>query len=247
MGSARESAPALLRIGSMSPAKLSLSRLRPRRAGFRFAWRSHCTFAVEHGKHRWCLLPTNLPLPASFLQFVVAGSMDLYLSPSQHILRRHIADRAVQAHGVVVLHITLDQTPRIVQSQWRKRPNAFPLERLVPTFDLAIRLRIKRRGAHVRHSRDTNKFFEVARHKLRPIVRDNPRSGFRILLLGMLQNHLDVGLLHGLAQIPMQQETTVPIQDAAQVVERTAQVDVRNINMPVLMRLWRLLEAGSLA
>ncbi len=34
----------------------------------------------------------------------------------------------------------------------------------------------------------------------------------------------------------MHEETTEPIQNAAQVIERAAQVDVRNVDMPVLMR-----------
>jgi hypothetical protein len=45
----------------------------------------------------------------------------------------------------------------------------------------------------------------------------------------------------------MHEETTEPIQNAAQVVEGAAQVDVGNVDMPVLMRLQRLLKAGSLA
>jgi len=45
----------------------------------------------------------------------------------------------------------------------------------------------------------------------------------------------------------MHEETAEPVQNAAQVIERTAQVDVGNVDMPVLMRLQRLLETGSLA
>ena len=45
----------------------------------------------------------------------------------------------------------------------------------------------------------------------------------------------------------MHEETTEPIQNAAQVIEGAAQVDVGNVDMPVLMRLQRLLETGSLA
>jgi hypothetical protein len=37
----------------------------------------------------------------------------------------------------------------------------------------------------------------------------------------------------------MHEETTEPIQNAAQVIERAAQVDVGNVDMPVLMRLQR--------
>ena len=45
----------------------------------------------------------------------------------------------------------------------------------------------------------------------------------------------------------MHEETTEPIQNAAQVIEGTAQVDVGNIDMPMLVRLQRLFETGSLA
>src|SRR5258707_11734517 len=51
----------------------------------------------------------------------------------------------------------------------------------------------------------------------------------------------------GLPQIPMHEETTEPIQNAAQVIEGAAQVDVGNVDMPALMRLQPLLETGSLA
>jgi hypothetical protein len=61
--------------------------------------------------------------------------------------------------------------------------------------------------------------------------------GFRILFLGSFENHFDVGFPHGLFQAPMHDESTVSIQDAAQIVERTAHVDIGNIDMPVLMRL----------
>ena len=42
----------------------------------------------------------------------------------------------------------------------------------------------------------------------------------------------------------MNQETAVAVQDAAQVVERRANVQVRNIDMPMLVRLRRLFKAG---
>jgi hypothetical protein len=43
--------------------------------------------------------------------------MDLVLSSGEPILRRHIADRAVQSHCVVVIHVDLNQAARIVQRQ----------------------------------------------------------------------------------------------------------------------------------
>src|SRR5450759_2076683 len=45
----------------------------------------------------------------------------------------------------------------------------------------------------------------------------------------------------------MHDRTAIAIQNAAQVVEGTAHVDVGNIDVPVLMRLGRLLEACAFA
>ena len=50
--------------------------------------------------------------------------MDLSLSSGEHIVRRHVADGAVQAHGVVVIHVGLNQAPRIFPGQRCQRPNA---------------------------------------------------------------------------------------------------------------------------
>jgi hypothetical protein len=98
----------------------------------------------------------------------------------------------------------------------------------------------------VRHPRDANELLEVARDELRSIVGDDPRLGVRVLLLGSFQNPLDVGFLHRLPQIPMHQKTTASIQHTTQVIERARQVDIGNIDVPVLVRLQRLFEAGAL-
>ncbi len=99
----------------------------------------------------------------------------------------------------------------------------------------------------MRHARDANELLEVASDELRAIVGDDSRLGFQVLLLGSLQDHFDIGFSHRLTQIPMHEETTESIQNAAQVIEGAAQVDVGNVDMPVLMGLQRLLETGSLA
>ena len=99
----------------------------------------------------------------------------------------------------------------------------------------------------MRHARDANELLEIASDELRAVVGDDSRLRFRVLLLGSLQNHFDVGFSHGLPEIPMHEETAEPIQNAAQVIEGAAQVDVGNVDMPVLVRLQRLLETGSLA
>jgi hypothetical protein len=60
-----------------------------------------------------------------------------------------------------------------------------------------------------------------------------------------LRDDLDVRLGHRLAQIPVDNVSAVAVQNAAQVIERPADVDVRDIDVPVLMRGQRLLKARA--
>src|SRR5262245_22409716 len=83
------------------------------------------------------LLPTNLPLFSRLLQLPIPLGMDLLLTPGEHVLRRDVANRAVQAGVVVMLDVAFHQTPRIVQRRWRSRPDALSLERFVPTVDFS--------------------------------------------------------------------------------------------------------------
>jgi hypothetical protein len=66
--------------------------------------------------------------------------MDLVLTPGEHVLRRDVANGTIPADVVVMLDVALHQTPRIVQRQWRSRPDALCFERFVPTFDFSVRL-----------------------------------------------------------------------------------------------------------
>ena len=99
----------------------------------------------------------------------------------------------------------------------------------------------------MRHARDANELLEIAGNELRTIIRDDAWLRFRVLFLGAFENYFDIRFPHRLAQIPMHEESTEAVQNAAQVIERAAQVDVGNIDMPVLMRLQRLLETVPLA
>jgi hypothetical protein len=85
----------------------------------------------------------------------------------------------------------------------------------VPALDLAVRLWIVRGSSDVRHARDANELLEVASNELRAIVGDDSRLRFRVLLFGSLQDHFHISFSHGLPQIPMHEETTEPIQNAA--------------------------------
>ena len=69
-----------------------------------------------------------------------------------------------------MLDIALHQTSRIVQRQWRSRPNALSFERFVSTFDFSVRLGIVGRRSDVGHARNPNEFLEVFRNELRVIA-----------------------------------------------------------------------------
>src|SRR5260370_40925469 len=61
-----------------------------------------------------------------------------------------------------------------------------------------------------------------------------------------LQDDLDVSLGHRFPDVPVDDEPAETVQHAAQVVERRADVEVGNIDVPVLMCCQRLREARAL-
>jgi hypothetical protein len=71
--------------------------------------------------------------------------MDLSLTSGEHILRGHVTDRAMQAHGVVVIHVALNQAPGILQGQRCQWPDTLAFKRFVPAFEFSIRLGLRLR------------------------------------------------------------------------------------------------------
>ena len=55
-----------------------------------------------------------------------------------------------------------------------------------------------------------------------------------------LKNRLDVQLGHSLADLPMEEVPAVTVEDVAEREELFADIDVSNLDVPVLMRLQRL-------
>src|SRR5215212_9174314 len=120
----------------MSPPGYPSAWLHPCRARFCFTRQSHYIAGAHDGSR-----PAFLPLLARLLQLAIPRRMDLHLSPVLHICRRDKSDGTVQAHGIVVLHVLLDQLLTILFGQRGARPYAFSFERFVPPFDLTVRLR----------------------------------------------------------------------------------------------------------
>ena len=129
----------------------------------------------------------------------------------------------------------------------RPRPDALALDRAMIPFELAVRLRVIRRSPDVRHTADANERLEILSDKLWAVVADDPRRLAGKLLAGSLEDCLDVLFGHALADFPMYDEPTVPVQDAAHVIKRAAQVQVGDVDVPVTMRPAGLLKTFALA
>ena len=82
--------------------------------------------------------------------------------------------------------------------------------------------------------------------KLRAVVADHAGAGVRRLLSGALEDELDVGLLHRFADLVMDDGARGAVEDRAEVVERAENVQVGDVDVPVLVRSLRLDEAAPL-
>ena len=184
------------------------------------------------------------PFPG-FLQFPIPFGENRFLPPLQFVFGSDVADGAVQPHRIVVIDVFFHHGARIVQRERRLRANAFAFDRLMPSLDLPVALRIVRRRPDVGHPANPDELLEIPRQKLRPVVRDDSRVNVGIFFPRPLKKDFDFGFLHGLANLPVNDVAAVPVQDTAQIVKRSADVDVRNVDMPMFMGLFGLMEAGS--
>src|SRR5438093_5153085 len=66
---------------------------------------------------------------AGRLELAIPFRPDLRVSAGQAIVRRHVADRAVQPPSVVLLHAITDDPPRVLQVQRRLRAHRFGFQR----------------------------------------------------------------------------------------------------------------------
>lgn len=75
-------------------------------------------------------------------ELAISLGEDRRFAAGEFVGRRDVADGTVQADAIVMSDEPLDQLPGVVERQRYVGPQAIGLERLVPTFDLAVRLRI---------------------------------------------------------------------------------------------------------
>ena len=95
----------------------------------------------------------------------------------------------------------------------------------------------------MRHPAYADEILEVPGHELRSIVGDHPGMLTGILFASPLDDRLHVSFLHGLADLPVNDESAITVEDAAQEEEGPADIEVRDVDVPVLMWPQGLLEA----
>ncbi len=168
-------------------------------------------------------------------EFGITLGEDRFGSAVELVLWRYVGDRAVQTPGIVMVHEIGHAVSGVLKRQRSPHPDAGTLDRSVIAFQFSVALRVVRRGLDMRHPADTDELLEIFRYKLRTIVRNHPWFGIRKLLPASLQNDFDISFGHCLANFPVNNVTTETVQYAAQIVKCAANVNVRNVDMPVLM------------
>lgn len=139
----------------------------------------------------------------------------------------------------------MDDPFRVVEREWSADADAFALESFVPTFDLAVGLGVVRRRSHMGHACDANEFLEILGDELWSVVGDDAWSDAWKKFASSLEDDFDLGFLHCFADIVMNDESAATIEDAAHEVESSGDIEVTNIDMPMLVRFERLNEPSA--
>ena len=187
-----------------------------------------------------------MPLFAGCCQLAFATCPDLLPPALQPVLGRDVPNGAVQPDLVVLLDEPGYDASGILQAERCLRPDAVLFQCLVPPLHLAIALRIEGRCSHVRQATQPDESLEITRYELWAIVRDDPWCCLRECLQSTLQDGLHIRFGHALPDLPMHHVPAVTVKDAAKIVECSADIQVRDVNMPMLVRPMRLVEAFAL-
>ena len=91
----------------------------------------------------------------------------------EFVRRRHVANGAVQTNVVAMGNEFLRHCSGFVKTKRHAGANTLPLDRGMKALQLAVGLRIVRRGPHVRHAGEPNEFLEILGNELRTVVRDD--------------------------------------------------------------------------
>ncbi len=112
-------------------------------------------------------------------------------------------------------------------------------------FDLAVGLRVVGRGFDVGHAGDADELLEVLGDELGAVVGDDAWRDAGVSFAGALDDGFHVGFLHFFADFPVDDEAAAAVEDGTKEVEGAGDVEVADIDVPVLVGLERLDEAGA--
>lgn len=115
----------------------------------------------------------------------------------------------------------------------------------MPTFQLAIALRVVRTRLDMGHATVPDECLEIPGQELRPIIADDTWRNTWMFFQGCLADDLDIQLLHRITKFMMNDVPTVTIEHRNQKVERATDIDVRNVHVPVFVGRERLFESVS--
>ena len=193
----------------------------------------------------WAVLAGQLASQAGLLQLAITFLKDHLFESLKLVGRGDVTNRGMQSNGVVAVDVRGDSASGLINGTRAGRPNALAFQTAVPAFELAVGLGIVGTGPNMGHAHDADELLEVPGNELGTIIGDDPWPDTGVLLQGLLHDHLDLLFLHGFPQFPVDNRAAVAVEDAGEVVERAVDVDVGNINVPVLMRPQRLHKSGS--
>ena len=178
-------------------------------------------------------------------ELAVASVEDFLVAAFELIFGRDVADGAVQADVVVMLDVIKYDAAGVVEGQGRQDADALALEGFVPAFDFAVGLGIVRRGFDVRHAGDADELFEIFGDELGAIVGDDARRFAWEFFAGALDDGFDIDFLHFLSDFPVDAEAAEAVEDRTEEVERPGDIEMADIDVPVIVRFQRLDEAGA--
>ena len=154
---------------------------------------------------------------------------------SQAIGGRDIADRTVQPHLVSMLNVTSDSFLEPPLGGRTSHANALPLDRTVPSFELAVALRIVRTGADVSQVISANELLEIFGDELRTVVTDDSRRHAGMFFESPSDHDFDILFGHRLADFPVHDVAAEAIQNRDQKVKRPAEIQIADVGVPFLM------------
>lgn len=96
------------------------------------------------------------------------------------------------------------------------------------------------------HPTVSDKRLEFNGNKLRAIIRYDTGFGLRKFLSPPLNNDLHIGFCHLFSYLKMHDVAAISIQNGTQIRERTTDIDIRDIDVPVLVWTCRLVKTFPL-